>query len=766
MCAAPELSYALKGKLYLSKSGWLLLSVPNAIGHGAFQALNEAGAELPLKDSTGQFNAHVSVIRPEELEQIGGPNKITERGKEFGYTLGAVRSCNPDGWDGVSRCWMIEIRSPELEKLRKSYGLSALPKDGEYKFHMTFAIRKTKVTQAGPVTKGSGSYTELIKHGSTLAQDLAVARRKTKPPVSEAQADAGNYPKGKVRMHGFTIAIETGKGQTRSGTDPDGSTWSVTMVHDYGDIKRTSGKDGDPVDVFIGPDPDTEMVFVVDQLDTDGEFDEHKVMMGFKTEADAREGYLANYEDGWDDHIGAIVSLTIPQFTWWLERGRAKKPVADTKTVKVASLIHDPLRYLETTKQAATPGVQISESELDGKGLFATRAFQEGDTILSGLMSKSQGDDGLAVYDQGEHSRYVNHSTTPNAELRNGDSIDLVAQKDIAPGAELLADYNKVTATLGPGFRFTYQGKPYNGESTSDNDWLSEATSGTNPVLDAIRGQSTDSSDGDTAAGGDGDDLGAHANSPSGPGSQGDNLEGHGQSHPNSTKVAALRTAAREKRCRALDRLVASRECELSTNTVRSVTGELTHKRASASRDADGESAGRGGNLSLLGPAFHRPDANGGGLSRGRCGNTGATEKDACAGPADTAADTAGDGSNCDGHPQNSHGGVLKQSAFGAQLDSLLAGGMAGSDQPSFYANAIQQTPMQWDRQRGVAQNLLGHLSAIRARGDRAIGEAHSFDRLQNAMDPNRSIRQLQSYLAGTRQPIVANPIDRFIQGE
>ncbi len=729
VAAATELSYSLKGKLYLSKSGWILMAVPNAIGHGAFQALHEAGAELPMKDSTGQYSAHVSVIRPEEVEQLGGPGKITERGEQFGYTLGAVRSCDPAGWPEVSRCWMIEVRSPELEKLRKSYGLSALPKV-DFKFHVTFAIRKTKVTQAGPVTK-------LVKQG-TLAQDLATARRKTKPPVSEAQADAGNYPKGKVRMHGFTIAIETGKGQTRSGTDPDGSTWSVTMVHDYGDIKRTSGKDGDPVDVFIGPDPDTELVFVVDQLDVDGEFDEHKVMMGFKTLQDAREGYLANYEDGWEDHIGTIVSLTIPQFTWWLERGRAKKPVADTKTVKAASLIHDPLRYLGTiTKQAATPGVQIGESEVDGKGLFATRAFQEGDTILSGLMSKSQGDDGLSVYDQGEHSRFINHSIDPNAVLRKGDSIDLVAHRDIVPGTELVADYNRVTATLGPGFRFTYQGKPYNGESTSDNDWLSEATSGTNPVLDAIRGQSTDASDGDDQAGGDGDHLGAQTNSPARPGSQGNNLEGHGQSHPNSTKVGAPRPPAGEKRCRALDRLVAA--CNIPTV-----------------RDA----ADRGLRKSAADAVYAGGDRRAGGRS-GRCGNT--VHVDDCAGSAKITTGPAVR-PNRDGYAGYPARDLQLKQAAG--LNNLLAGGTAGMDQPSFYANAIRQTPMRWDQQQGVAQNLLGHLSAIKSRGSRAIGEAHSSDRLQNAMDPNRSIRQLQSYLAGTRQPIVANPIDRFIQGD
>jgi len=38
----------LKGRLILSKSGWLLLTVPNDVGKGFFAAIREPGAELPV----------------------------------------------------------------------------------------------------------------------------------------------------------------------------------------------------------------------------------------------------------------------------------------------------------------------------------------------------------------------------------------------------------------------------------------------------------------------------------------------------------------------------------------------------------------------------------------------------------------------------------------------------------------------------------------------------------------------------------------------
>jgi hypothetical protein len=149
--AAPaETSFGLAGRLFVSSSGWLLLSVPNALARGAYDALQEQGVELPTKDD-GKFNAHISVMRPEELESIGGPDKITERGHTFRYTLGRVKTVEPEGWPEVGRVWLIEVYSPELQTLRKSYGLSPLPK---HPFHITIGIRRRNVLYANDVKKG------------------------------------------------------------------------------------------------------------------------------------------------------------------------------------------------------------------------------------------------------------------------------------------------------------------------------------------------------------------------------------------------------------------------------------------------------------------------------------------------------------------------------------------------------------------------------------------------------------------------------------
>ena len=66
------------------------------------------------------------------------------------------------------------------------------------------------------------------------------------------------------------------------------------MNNDYGYILGTEGVDGDHIDMFLSDNPSLGDVYVVDQINSDGSFDEHKVMYGFSSEEDAKEAYLAN----------------------------------------------------------------------------------------------------------------------------------------------------------------------------------------------------------------------------------------------------------------------------------------------------------------------------------------------------------------------------------------------------------------------------------------------------------------------------------------
>lgn len=146
---------------------------------------------------------------------------------------------------------------------------------------------------------------------------------------TEAQIAAGNYKKSDViDLNGMKIKIENPRGSVRRGVGADGKPWETTMAHHYGEFQGTEGADGDKLDVFLGPRNDTDKIYVIDQVNKDGSFDEHKVMMGFTSEQAAREGYLANYEKGWTG-LGAITEMTPEQFKAWAKSREAKKPLSE-----------------------------------------------------------------------------------------------------------------------------------------------------------------------------------------------------------------------------------------------------------------------------------------------------------------------------------------------------------------------------------------------------------------------------------------------------
>ncbi|MFG0610830.1 PLxRFG domain-containing protein [Delftia sp. WSY_14] len=153
------------------------------------------------------------------------------------------------------------------------------------------------------------------------AREAATSQANDLPEPTDAQKEAGNYKKGHVRLNGLDISIENPAGSRRR---PE---WPPLLNH-YGYFKGSVGADKDHVDVFMtdrASDPDLP-VFVVDQVNRDGSFDEHKVVLGVADEADARAAYLGNYEKGWTG-LGAITQMTQDEFKTWLrDPAKTKKP--------------------------------------------------------------------------------------------------------------------------------------------------------------------------------------------------------------------------------------------------------------------------------------------------------------------------------------------------------------------------------------------------------------------------------------------------------
>ena len=174
-----------------------------------------------------------------------------------------------------------------------------------------------------------GKDSDFSQNGNGLGVKIAQAEAETNTEPTEAQKEAGNYKKGHVVVDGMNITIEQPKGSVRRGTDANGKVWETVMQNTYGYIRGTQSVDGDHIDIFLSDNPETGNVYVVDQVNNDGSFDEHKIMYGFNSVEEARAAYLSNYEEGWQG-LGNITEVSKEDFKKWLDSSTRKtKPFAE-----------------------------------------------------------------------------------------------------------------------------------------------------------------------------------------------------------------------------------------------------------------------------------------------------------------------------------------------------------------------------------------------------------------------------------------------------
>lgn len=242
-------------------------------------------------------------------------------------------------------------------------------------------------------------------HGSQASFDKFSLRLKsaideTETNPSDAQKESGNYKKGHIKFGGYDYTIENPKGSTRSGKDADGKEWKVIMHDTYGYIRGKFGKDGDHLDMFINDKADLDNwngdVFVVDQVNPDGSFDEHKVMYGYDSMSDAEKAYLANYSKGWQG-LGNITGASKAEFDKWLDTSNRKlKPFADYAKVKFsqAQSVAEPRQSLDDIKPVGVGAFGNIYNQFRGKAKAAIEFLKKvrGGEAVGALHHKDIGD--------------------------------------------------------------------------------------------------------------------------------------------------------------------------------------------------------------------------------------------------------------------------------------------------------------------------------------------------------------------------------------
>jgi hypothetical protein len=129
-------------------------------------------------------------------------------------------------------------------------------------------------------------------------------------------ADKRRMRRGRVPTALGTIAVDVPRGGVRSGRDADGREWTQPMDVAYGSLPGTTGADGDALDVYIGRNPTSERVFVINQTKPNGAFDEHKLMFGFDTAGEAISAYQRNFAPAKDRAI-EVVPMTVSEAREW-----------------------------------------------------------------------------------------------------------------------------------------------------------------------------------------------------------------------------------------------------------------------------------------------------------------------------------------------------------------------------------------------------------------------------------------------------------------
>ncbi len=123
--------------------------------------------------------------------------------------------------------------------------------------------------------------------------------------------------RGHVVYQGIPIAIENKAGTVRKWTAVDGTKGETKMLYAYGYVENTSGADGDEIDVYVGPDPNAPMVYIIHQQNphAGGLYDEDKVMLGWATQQQALAAYRAHYDR--PDFAVAVTPMAIDHFKRW-----------------------------------------------------------------------------------------------------------------------------------------------------------------------------------------------------------------------------------------------------------------------------------------------------------------------------------------------------------------------------------------------------------------------------------------------------------------
>lgn len=226
-----------------------------------------------------------------------------------------------------------EKRIPEMLQLRFPHGA---PPGGLGQAHLEQQARQDEAEYWAQQAEELGIDPE--------SDEAKVPGRRRRKRAAEEEPDKSDLPR--YDFAGFDIVVEHPAGSKRSWGNPDGPAdqhGETDTLYDYGFLDGYIGSDKEEVDVYVGPDEDADFVYVVHQNkkpDFD-QYDEDKCLLGFSSADEAKDAYLAHYND--DRFFGGMSTFHVEDFRNRLEElkqnrdGNAILGFGDTMSNKIAS---------------------------------------------------------------------------------------------------------------------------------------------------------------------------------------------------------------------------------------------------------------------------------------------------------------------------------------------------------------------------------------------------------------------------------------------
>jgi hypothetical protein len=284
------------------------------------------------------------------------------------------------------------------------------------------------------------------------ANAAATSPENALPDPTPGQIEADNYKKGEpFTLHGQTIVIENPRGSMRGDKETGGKVWQNKMAAHYGDIKGTTAADGDNLDVFVGESPESQRVFVIDQMQRGdkGTFDEHKVLLAFDSQEQAEQAYLDSYDKGWK--LGPVTELSVDQFKEWVKSGDHTKPIKgqdvafEGRPSVLAEHIYKGLDGINNNRDLKTLLAEfngVKSSAINQKQMKEAQELVELALVRRARDTMRSSQDEKAVYDK----LVSQYNSQPLLNVRSSTSMENQAYSTPAPLAMIASQYAGIDA--------------------------------------------------------------------------------------------------------------------------------------------------------------------------------------------------------------------------------------------------------------------------------------------------------------------------------